>query len=125
MEQLTYLANGRLLALSDAATPALVQGPASGDIRFQTGAATVVPLSPGLNVEFTVGGAFSSGGRTQSLNGGTPIETGLAAAGVSALHFGSDNAGNSAPVIRFKRVLLIGRALTSTERAGINGWAAA
>jgi hypothetical protein len=124
MEQLTYSFNGRLLGLANASTPVLMQSGASGAIRFENG--DLGPnLSPGLNREFTLAASFSSTARTQSLDGGIPQNLGLGNATVSALLLGSNYDGTNLARIRFKRLLIIGRALNAAERSGVAAWAAA
>lgn len=125
MEQLTYAFNGRVIGLSpDADGAILLQSGATGAIRFANG--SLGPeLAPGLTTEFTLAANFSSGARTQSLNGGAPQDLGFGAASANALWIGASAPGGPYAKVRFKRLLVIGRALTAGERIGVTGWASA
>ena len=122
--QITHSANGRILGLANNASTAFLQGATSGNVEFFSGNAGPA-LAPGLNTEFTIDGLFTAAARTQSLNGGASQDLGLAAASVGALTLGSTDGGASFAAIRFKRLLIIGRALTGAERAGVTAWVAA
>ena len=102
----------------------LLQGAASGEVRFYSSGYGDT-MTAGVGTEFTVDGSFSTTGRQQSLNGAAMGGSAGGASSLNGIALGSTDAGNSPAPIRFKRLLILGRTLTSTERAGAYAWATA
>ena len=123
LEQISYAGADRRILAGDAnGTWYLLQGAATGEVRFYAGGYGNA-MAAGLGTEFTVDGTFAGTGRQQSLNGGALSTSGVGNTSISGIALGSTDAGNSPAPIRFKRMLIIGRVLTSVERAGAYAWA--
>lgn len=120
LEQLAYAgtdariigANG--LVLRQAATSGAVSFVASG---------TGVELNPGLNIEFVIDGYFSGSLSTVALNGGAMQASAAQGGGAcDGMVIGSNTGGGAPTQVRFKHLLVIGRALTTGERSGVVQW---
>lgn len=125
MSQIAYAgADQRIIAFG--ASSWFLQGASSGAVRFFDGGYGS-SFTPGLNTEFTIDGYFNGASTLDGINGGA-MAAGATGAGqpATALVLGSTTAGGaSGAQIRFKRLVIVGRALTPTERAGVYAWASA
>ena len=100
----------------------LLAGTAGGKLRGFAGAYGT-EFSPGLATEFVIDLLFDPLDPLAGINTGTPSAS--ASPGnnsLSSLCLGSDTGGNSATRVRFKHLLVIARALTASERAGVVQW---
>lgn len=120
LEQLAYAGNdGRIIA-SDGA--ALLQGAASGEIRqFAGGNGATVGL--GLNAEKVIDAFYHGTSSGIAIDGGAMVP-GPATGGaqMTALVLGSTTGGGNPTQIRVKHLLVIARALSANERAGVVQW---
>ena len=125
LEQIAYAGdNARIIGDQDTSW-SLLQGSSSGDARF-LGINYGLQKSLGIGAEVTLDILTNGASSAIGLNGGAmAAETGSGSAGLNALCLGSTAGGNSAAQVRFKRLLVIGRALTPSERAGVLAWVSA
>ena len=121
-EQLAYAGNDTRIFCSGGASHQVLQGPASGSIRqFLTnyGASHSLPL----NTEAVFDGLANGTNSASALNNGAMIDGGESGTfALQGIALGSADGGSSATRVRFKRMLVIGRALTSAERSGLTQW---
>ena len=125
LEQIAYAGdNARIIGDQDTSW-SLLQGSSSGDARF-LGINYGLQKSLGIGAEVTLDILTNGATSAIGLNGAAmTAETGSGSAGLNALCLGSSAGGNAAAPIRFKRLLVIGRALTTAERAGVLAWVGA
>lgn len=99
-----------------------LQGTTSGRVR-PFAAVYGTEVNPGLSTEFVLDTYFDGGASTLSLDGApmlaSPMNSGQA---LDGLVLGSHSSGTAATQGRFKHLLVIGRALTTAERAGVLKW---
>jgi len=109
--------------LIDLGGPALLQG-GSGKIRvFSSGYGTEVAAAIGTQV--TVHLVVSGAGSSIAINGGEPITDNLSVQPCAQIVLGSDQGGNNAVSVRFKRLFVRSGALNQVDRAGVAAWASA
>jgi len=122
LEQKTFAATDAIIIGSS--NTSFRQGSASGKARpFATVYGT--EINPGLLTEFTVDLLFNGSGGLIGLNGGAMQASSTTSGALDALALGSGTGGGGSSQIRFKRLLMVGRALTAAERAGAVAWASA
>lgn len=100
----------------------LLAGTASGKVRGYAGAYGT-EFAPGLATEFTIDLLFNGAASRAGINTDAPAAG--ANPGTNALgdiFLGSDGGGNAPTQTRFEHLLVIGRALTAAERAGVKLW---
>ena len=126
LEQIAYAGTDKImLAFDGSLSPGLVQGASSGQVRFYSGGYAPDMAMP-LATEATVEYFSSSTVREQRLNNGSPVTAGTGASSITSVYLGTGSGGGtSGTQTRFKRMLIIGRVLTSVERAGAYAWASA
>lgn len=121
IEQLAFAGTDARILASGVNVPwYLLQGSASGKVRFFD-SVYGTEVDPGLATEFVIDGLYGAEVKV-ALDGGAMIASTGNGQPLSGLFLGSDSAGNSSTRIRFKHLLAIGRALTTTERAGVVQW---
>lgn len=100
----------------------LLQGATSGAVRF-VASGNGIELNPGLNSEFVIDGYFSGALSSVAIDGG-PMQPSAGQGGGSCdgMVLGSNTGGGAPTQVRFKHLLVIGRALTAAERAGVVQW---
>ena len=121
-EQLAFAGSDNRILAAGISTPLyLLQGSASGKVRFFD-SIYGPEVNPGLNSEAVIDGFCNGSETTVALNGAAPIAGNGNGQPLTGLVLGSDSAANLPTQIRFKHLLAIGRALTTAERAGVLLW---
>ena len=121
--QLAYAGTDRTIFTNNSATLALRQSAASGNVRFYD-SGYGPDFSAPINSEFSIALALWPSGRSQSVNGGAAVALPSGGQPLDGLVLGSGSGGGASGVqARFKRLVVVGRALTSAERAGAVAWA--
>ena len=122
IEQIGFAGTDRRILNSGPSVPwCLVQGTASGKVRFQD-TTYGTEVSVGIGTEFVIDGYFSGADTTIAVNGGAMAASIGFGQPLSGIILGSDDGGNNATQTRFKHLLAIGRALTTAERTGVALW---
>lgn len=122
IEQLAFGGTDRRILASGNSVPwYLLQGSASGKLRFFD-SVYGTELDPGLGTEFVIDGYCFGAETTVAINGGAMIASTGSGQPLSGIFLGSDPGGNVSTQIRFKHLLAIGRALTPAERSGVVQW---
>jgi hypothetical protein len=125
VEQLTYAGVDRRILSAGPNVPWwLLQGAASGAVRFYDSVYGTAATA-GLGSLCTVDGLASGGGSLIGINGGAMSASAGAGQPLNGLVLGSDANGENPTRCRFRRLLVVGRALTAAERAGAVAWASA
>lgn len=125
MEQIGFAGvDGRILSSGVNVPWYLLQGSASGKIRFYD-SIYGTEVDPGIGVEFVIDGYSDGANTTVALDGGAMIASSGFNQPLNGIFLGSDPGGSAAAPIRFKHLLAIGRALTGAERTGVVQWMSA
>ncbi len=125
IEQIAFAAADRRILQANVGTFFILQGAAAGDVRAYAGAYGPA-VAPGIAAEFTLDFFASGASSTQALDGGAMSAAfNSGGAPLDGLVLGSDAGGNNATQTRFEHLLVIDRALTTAERAGVAAWMAA
>lgn len=117
-EQLAYAGADKRILAAYIGSWWLLQGPASGDVRFFDGIYGPT-LNAGLARETVVDGYFNGGYGSVAINGGAMQSAPGTGQSLDAILLGTDASGQHPTSIRFKQLLIIGRALTASERAAV------
>ncbi len=113
LEQIAYAAPDAKLGAG------LLQGAASGEVRFFTGGYSTA-FSPGLGAEFIIDGYFDASLSTVALNGAAMVASPTSGGGaMQDLAIGSGTGSEGATQLRAKYLLIIKDGLTSGQRAGV------
>ncbi len=124
LEQIAFAGSDSRIWAPSAANGSYLQGPTSGETRFYSGDYGPT-LATAIGTEFTIELLSASSGRFQRLNNGDAVNVGVTSSSLDSFFLGASSGGSTPTRVRFKRMLVLGRALTSGERAGVVAWAIA
>ena len=125
IEQIAYAgSDSRILSAGPSVPWWLLQGPASGNVRFYDGSYGAA-INPGIGSQCTIDGLADGGNGLVGINGGAMVASPGVGQPLNGLVLGCDAGGGSPTRIRFKRLVVVGRALSAAERAGAVAWASA
>lgn len=125
LEQKTFTATGNNIINMGGGLLGLVEGTSSGKVRFRSNPDYSPEYTPGLLTEYTLDCYLSAAQSEFSFNNSAFVTNSMATNSISELTIGSAANGTINSAVRIKRLLVVGRKLTTAERAGVYAWASA